>query len=73
LQRRFWDPTAAKARQLFIIASGARPMSKSAAATRGDRATDLRDRNQSADANLFKLLGNMMTATALETLGEVAP
>ena len=24
-----------------------------------------------ADANLFKLLGNMMTATALETLGEV--
>jgi hypothetical protein len=51
LQRQFWESYCREARQLFIIASGASVMSKSAAATRGDWAADLRDRNQPTDAN----------------------
>ena len=68
----FGNPTAAKARQLFIIASGAaadveicRPLF----AEIGQQTFVIG--TNPADANLFKLLGNMMTATALETLGEV--
>jgi 3-hydroxyisobutyrate dehydrogenase-like beta-hydroxyacid dehydrogenase len=68
----FGNPAAAKARQLFIIASGApadvescRPLF----AEIGQQAFVIG--TNPADANLFKLLGNMMTATALETLGEV--
>jgi RNA polymerase sigma-32 factor len=58
--------------QLFIIASGApadveicRPLF----AEIGQQTFVIG--TSPADANLFKLLGNMMTATALETLGEV--
>jgi 3-hydroxyisobutyrate dehydrogenase-like beta-hydroxyacid dehydrogenase len=66
------NPDAAKARQLFVIAAGAPadvercwPIMNSLGQRTFVIGTD------PADANLFKLLGNMMTATALEVLGEV--
>jgi 3-hydroxyisobutyrate dehydrogenase-like beta-hydroxyacid dehydrogenase len=68
----FGNPDAAKARQLFVIAAGA-PKDV-------DRCWQVMNclgqrtfviGTDPADANLFKLLGNMMTATALEVLGEV--
>jgi 3-hydroxyisobutyrate dehydrogenase-like beta-hydroxyacid dehydrogenase len=69
----FGNPDAAKARQLFIVAAGAaaevercRPVLD----TLGQRTFVVGADPQ--DANLFKLLGNMMSATALEMLGEVA-
>ena len=68
----FGNPTAAKARQLFIVASGAPADVESCRQLFAEigQQTFLIGTNP-ADANLFKLLGNMMTATALETLGEV--
>jgi 3-hydroxyisobutyrate dehydrogenase-like beta-hydroxyacid dehydrogenase len=69
----FGNPDAAKARQLFIVAAGAaadvercRPVLDAL----GQRTFVVGADPQ--DANLFKLLGNMMSATALEMLGEVA-
>jgi 3-hydroxyisobutyrate dehydrogenase-like beta-hydroxyacid dehydrogenase len=68
----FGNPDAAKARQLFIIAAGA-PADV-------ERCQPLFDAlgqktfavgSDPAHANLVKLLGNMMTATTLEVLGEV--
>lgn len=68
----FGNPDAAKARQLFIIAGGT--------LTDVERCQPLFDAlgqktfvigTEPAHANLVKLLGNMMTATALEMLGEV--
>ncbi len=67
----FGNPDAAKARQLFIVAAG----------SPGDveRCRPLLDRlgqrtfvigADPGQANLVKLLGNMMTATTLEMLGE---
>jgi len=68
----FGNPDAAKARQLFIVAAGApadiercRPVLDSL----GQRTFKVG--SDPGDANLFKLLGNMMSATALEMLGEV--
>jgi 3-hydroxyisobutyrate dehydrogenase-like beta-hydroxyacid dehydrogenase len=68
----FGNPDAAKARQLFIVAAGApadvercRPVLDSL----GQRTFTVG--SEPGDANLFKLLGNMMSATALEMLGEV--
>jgi 3-hydroxyisobutyrate dehydrogenase-like beta-hydroxyacid dehydrogenase len=68
----FGNPAAAKARQLFIAAAGdpadverCRPLLEDL----GQRVFVIG--TNPADANLFKLLGNMMTATALEMLGEV--
>ena len=68
----FGNPAAAESRQLFIAAAGApadvercRPLLEHV----GQR-TFVIGTNPS-DANLFKLLGNMMTATTLEMLGEV--
>ena len=68
----FGNPDAAKARQLFIVAAGAsadvercRPILDAL----GQRTFVIGADPQ--DANLFKLLGNMMSATALEMLGEV--
>jgi 3-hydroxyisobutyrate dehydrogenase-like beta-hydroxyacid dehydrogenase len=67
----FGNPDAAKARQLFIIAAGA--------PAHVMRCQPLFDRlgqrtfvvgTDPAHANLLKLLGNMMTATTLEMLGE---
>jgi 3-hydroxyisobutyrate dehydrogenase-like beta-hydroxyacid dehydrogenase len=68
----FGNPDAAKARQLFIIAAGV-PADIERCRTILD---DLGQRTfvigtDPQDANLVKLLGNMMSATALEMLGEV--
>jgi 3-hydroxyisobutyrate dehydrogenase-like beta-hydroxyacid dehydrogenase len=68
----FGNPDAAKARQLFIVAAGA-PADV-------ERCQPLFDNlgqktfvigADPGHANLIKLLGNMMTATTLEMLGEV--
>jgi 3-hydroxyisobutyrate dehydrogenase-like beta-hydroxyacid dehydrogenase len=68
----FGNPDAAKARQLFIIAAGA--------ASDVERCQPLFDvlgqktfvlASDPWQANLVKLLGNMMTATTLEMLSEV--
>jgi 3-hydroxyisobutyrate dehydrogenase-like beta-hydroxyacid dehydrogenase len=68
----FGNPAAAKSRQLFIAAAGARmdierclPLLQML----GQRTFVVG--SNPADANLYKLLGNMVTATALQTLGEV--
>ena len=68
----FGNPDAAKARQLFIVAAGApadvercRPILDAL----GQRTFVVGADPQ--DANLVKLLGNMLSATALEMLGEV--
>jgi 3-hydroxyisobutyrate dehydrogenase-like beta-hydroxyacid dehydrogenase len=68
----FGNPDAARARQLFIVAAGVpadvercQPIFDSL----GQRTFLLGD--DPSDANLFKLLGNMMSATALEMLAEV--
>jgi 3-hydroxyisobutyrate dehydrogenase-like beta-hydroxyacid dehydrogenase len=68
----FGNPDAAKARQLFIVAAGAtadvercQPIFDAV----GQRTFVIG--TEPGDANLFKLLGNMMSATALEMLGEV--
>jgi 3-hydroxyisobutyrate dehydrogenase-like beta-hydroxyacid dehydrogenase len=67
----FGNPDAAKARQLFIVAAGApvdvercRPL----LGQLGQRTFVVG--NDPAHANLMKLMGNMLTATALEMLGE---
>jgi 3-hydroxyisobutyrate dehydrogenase-like beta-hydroxyacid dehydrogenase len=67
----FGNPDAAKARQLFVIAAGVsadvvrcQPIFDSLGPRTFVVGTDPRD------ANLVKLLGNMMSATALEMLGE---
>jgi 3-hydroxyisobutyrate dehydrogenase-like beta-hydroxyacid dehydrogenase len=68
----FGNPEAAKVRQLFIIAAGA--------ASDVERCQPLFDvlgqktfvvGTDPSQANLVKLLGNMMTATTLEVLGEL--
>jgi 3-hydroxyisobutyrate dehydrogenase-like beta-hydroxyacid dehydrogenase len=68
----FGNPDAAKARQLYIIAAGVpadvercQPILDSL----GQRTFMIG--SDPGDANLVKLLGNMMSATALEMLGEV--
>jgi 3-hydroxyisobutyrate dehydrogenase-like beta-hydroxyacid dehydrogenase len=67
----FGNPEAAKARQLFIVAAGVpadvvrcHPIFDSLGQRTFVVGTD------PAHANLVKLLGNMMTATTLEVLGE---
>jgi 3-hydroxyisobutyrate dehydrogenase-like beta-hydroxyacid dehydrogenase len=68
----FGNPDAAKARQLFIAAAGA-----PANIERCQPIFDIIGQRtfvigaDPGDANLVKLLGNMMSATALEMLGEV--
>jgi 3-hydroxyisobutyrate dehydrogenase-like beta-hydroxyacid dehydrogenase len=68
----FGNPDAAKARQLYIVAAGVptdiehcRPILD----TLGQRTFVVGA--DPGEANLVKLLGNMMSATALEMLGEV--
>jgi 3-hydroxyisobutyrate dehydrogenase-like beta-hydroxyacid dehydrogenase len=68
----FGNPDAAKARQLFIVAAGVpidvercRPIFD----ILGQRTFVVG--SDPAHANLIKLLGNMMTATTLEVLGEL--
>jgi 3-hydroxyisobutyrate dehydrogenase-like beta-hydroxyacid dehydrogenase len=67
----FGNPDAAEARQLFIVAAGApadvercRPLLDTLGQQTFVIGTD------PAHANLLKLLGNMLTATTLEVLGE---
>ena len=68
----FGNPDAAKARQLFIVAAGV-----PAHVERCQPILDILGQRtfvigaDPGDANLVKLLGNMMSATALEMLGEV--
>ena len=67
----FGNPDAAKARQLFIVAAGAAADLKRCQPlldTLGQRTFVVGVDPQ--EANLIKLLGNMMSATALEMLGE---
>jgi 3-hydroxyisobutyrate dehydrogenase-like beta-hydroxyacid dehydrogenase len=67
----FGNPAAAKARQLSIIVAGA--------ADHCERSRPLIESlgrmfvvgTEASHANLIKLLGNMMTATSLEVLGEI--
>jgi 3-hydroxyisobutyrate dehydrogenase-like beta-hydroxyacid dehydrogenase len=68
----FGNPDAAKALQLYIVAAGApadvercRPLFDNLGQQTFVVGSD------PAEANLIKLLGNMMTATALEMLGEI--
>jgi 3-hydroxyisobutyrate dehydrogenase-like beta-hydroxyacid dehydrogenase len=68
----FGNPDAARARQLYIVAAGApadvercRPLFDSLGQQTFVVGSD------PAQANLIKLLGNVMTATALKVLGEV--
>jgi 3-hydroxyisobutyrate dehydrogenase-like beta-hydroxyacid dehydrogenase len=68
----FGNPDAAKARQLFIVAGGVprdvercQPLFDSLGQKTFVIGTD------PGHANLVKLLGNMMTATSLEMLGEI--
>jgi 3-hydroxyisobutyrate dehydrogenase-like beta-hydroxyacid dehydrogenase len=68
----FGNPDAAKARQLFMVAAGVpvdvercRPLLDNL----GQRTFVIG--HDPAHANLVKLLGNMLTATTLEMLGEV--
>jgi 3-hydroxyisobutyrate dehydrogenase-like beta-hydroxyacid dehydrogenase len=68
----FGNPDAAKARQLFIVAAGATADVERCAPildSLGQRTFVIG--TAPGDANLFKLLGNMMSATALQMLGEV--
>lgn len=68
----FGNPDAAKARQLFIIAAGASAdieRCQSLFDSLGQKVFAVGD--DPSHANLVKLLGNMMTATTLEILGEV--
>jgi len=68
----FGNPDAAKARQLFIVAAGA-----PADVERCQPILDILGQRtfvigeDPGEANLIKLLGNMMSATALEMLAEV--
>lgn len=68
----FGNPDAARARELFILAAGApdhvercRPI----LGLLGQRSFNVGV--DPADANLIKLIGNVLTASTLETLGEV--
>src|ERR1700694_4900312 len=68
----FGNPDAAKARQLYIVAAGAAAdieRCQPILDTLGQRTFVVGA--DPGEANLFKLLGNMMSATALEMLGEV--
>jgi 3-hydroxyisobutyrate dehydrogenase-like beta-hydroxyacid dehydrogenase len=67
----FGNPDAAKARQLFIVTAGAPPdveRCRPLLDSLGQRTFVIGA--DPAQANLIKLLGNMMTATTLEMLGE---
>ena len=68
----FGNPDAAKARQLYVVAAGAPADVERCGPileTLGQRTFVVGA--DPAEANLVKLLGNMMSATALEMLGEV--
>jgi 3-hydroxyisobutyrate dehydrogenase-like beta-hydroxyacid dehydrogenase len=67
----FGNPAAAKARQLFIIAAGHSPdLSRCQPLFDSLGQRTFMVGSDPAHANLIKLLGNMMTATALEAIAE---
>jgi 3-hydroxyisobutyrate dehydrogenase-like beta-hydroxyacid dehydrogenase len=68
----FGNPDAAKARQLFIVAAGVpADVERCQPIFDGLGQKTFMTGSDPGDANLVKLLGNMMSATALEMLGEV--
>lgn len=67
----FGNPAAAKARQLFIVAAGrAADVNRCQPLFDGLGQRTFVVGSEPSQANLIKLLGNMMTATTLEMLGE---
>jgi 3-hydroxyisobutyrate dehydrogenase-like beta-hydroxyacid dehydrogenase len=68
----FGNPDAAKARQLFVVTAGAlADVARCQALFDSLGQKTFVIGNDPGHANLVKLLGNMMTATTLEMLGEV--
>jgi 3-hydroxyisobutyrate dehydrogenase-like beta-hydroxyacid dehydrogenase len=67
----FGNPDAAKARQLFVVAAGAPADVERCRLLTDNLGQTFIVSDDPAQANLIKLLGNMMTATALEVLGEI--
>jgi 3-hydroxyisobutyrate dehydrogenase-like beta-hydroxyacid dehydrogenase len=67
----FGNPDAAKARQLFVVAAGAPIDVERCRLVTDNLGQTFVLGDDPVQANLIKLLGNMMTATALEVLGEV--
>ena len=66
----FGNPDAARARQLFIIAAGAAIDVERCRLLTDNLGQTFAVGEDPAQANLIKLLGNIMTATTLEVLGE---
>jgi 3-hydroxyisobutyrate dehydrogenase-like beta-hydroxyacid dehydrogenase len=67
----FGNPDAARARQLFVVAAGAPVDVERCRLLTDNLGQTVVVGDDPAQANLIKLLGNMMTATALEVLGEI--
>jgi 3-hydroxyisobutyrate dehydrogenase-like beta-hydroxyacid dehydrogenase len=67
----FGNPDAAKARQLSIIVAGLPPYCQRCRLLIESLGQIFVVGTEPAQANLIKLLGNMMTATSLEVLGEI--
>ena len=66
----FGNPDAARARQLFVIAAGAAIDVERCRLLTDNLGQTFMVGDDPAQANLIKLLGNIMTATTLEVLGE---
>lgn len=67
----FGNPDAARARQLAIIMAGKPGSCENCRSVTDSLGQTFVIGTEPAQANLVKLLGNMMTATALEVLGEI--
>ena len=67
----FGNPAAAKARQLSIIVAGATDHCERSRPLIESLGRMFVVGTEASHANLIKLLGNMMTATSLEVLGEI--
>ena len=67
----FGNPDAAKARQLAVIVAGDPPDCERCRPLIESLGRLFVVGNEAPQANLIKLLGNMMTATSLEVLGEI--
>jgi 3-hydroxyisobutyrate dehydrogenase-like beta-hydroxyacid dehydrogenase len=67
----FGNPDAARAHQLFVVAAGAPVDVERCRLLTDNLGQTFVVGDDPAQANLIKLLGNMMTATALEVLGEI--
>jgi 3-hydroxyisobutyrate dehydrogenase-like beta-hydroxyacid dehydrogenase len=67
----FGNPDAARARQLFVVAAGATIDCERCRSITDNLGQTFVVGTEPAQANLIKLLGNMMSATSLEVLGEV--